>query len=507
MTYASHHSVDEHLDPNPRDDTKGSLLQKCSNIRFQYADDALFFGKWSRLNARNLIVILKCFEEASGLKVNLSKSKLYGVGVSIEEVKAVASSLCCINDSLPFIYLGLPVGKKMHLSDGWGEVINRLRNRLSAWKARSLSIGGRLILIKYVLGNNQRGISWVKWDSILLSRNMGGLGVGSLFAENLSLLSKWKWRFLSEENALLGKVIKAFYGADGGLNLHPASFGGSSVWCDIIKAISSIQSIEYGFNNSFSLKVGNGKSTSFWPDPWCDNGARFKDLFPRLYALDTCQDCKVCDRWCVNDSVWGGTWSWRFPPRGCVLDDLEALVSLIGNLSLSDDDDKCSWSRDASGSFKVKTCCNIIQDNALADCRLGLHHSWNSLIPRKVNICVWRASINKLATRANLASRGINIPSTLCPFCDLEVESAEHCLISCSRVLPIWRKVWSWWQLDPPTSFPSFSIANIAMGHVGKRGHLVLDKIINGVFQCALWAIWKWHNKVVAAWYRIFTKG
>ncbi|GKB89145.1 reverse transcriptase domain, reverse transcriptase zinc-binding domain protein, partial [Tanacetum coccineum] len=123
-----------------------------SNISLlQYADDALFFGKWSRLNARNLIVILKCFEEASGLKVNLSKSKLYGVGVSIEEVKAVASSLCCINDSLPFIYLGLPVGKKMHLSDGWGEVINRLRNRLSVWKARSLSIGGRLILIKYVL--------------------------------------------------------------------------------------------------------------------------------------------------------------------------------------------------------------------------------------------------------------------------------------------------------------------------------------------------------------------
>nr|GFD24593.1 hypothetical protein [Tanacetum cinerariifolium] len=44
---------------------------------------------------------------------------------------------------------------------------------------------------------------------------------------------------------------------------------------------------------------------------------------------------------------------WRFPPRGRALDDLEALVSHIGNLSLSIDEDKWSSSRDASGSFKV----------------------------------------------------------------------------------------------------------------------------------------------------------
>ncbi|GKC11569.1 putative RNA-directed DNA polymerase [Tanacetum coccineum] len=130
------------------------LADDGSNISLlQYADDALFFGKWSRLNARNLIIILKCFEEASGLKVNLAKSKLYGVGVSIEKVEAVASLLCCIHDSIPFTYLGLPVGRKMHFCDGLGEVINRLRDRLTAWKARSLSIRGRLTLIKSVLGS------------------------------------------------------------------------------------------------------------------------------------------------------------------------------------------------------------------------------------------------------------------------------------------------------------------------------------------------------------------
>ena len=40
---------------------------------------------------------------------------------------------------------------------------------------------------------DQRGISWVKWNSILLSPKRGGLGIGSLLAKNLALLRKWKW--------------------------------------------------------------------------------------------------------------------------------------------------------------------------------------------------------------------------------------------------------------------------------------------------------------------------
>lgn len=41
----------------------------------QYADDAVFFGKWSIVNLKNLMKILRCFQEISGLKINVSKSK------------------------------------------------------------------------------------------------------------------------------------------------------------------------------------------------------------------------------------------------------------------------------------------------------------------------------------------------------------------------------------------------------------------------------------------------
>ncbi|GJY51740.1 hypothetical protein Tco_0442587 [Tanacetum coccineum] len=54
---------------------------------------------------------------------------------------------------------------------------------------------------------------------------MGGLSVGSLFSKNLNLLSKWKWRFLTEKEALWCLVIKEFYGGDGGFSSPLDSFG------------------------------------------------------------------------------------------------------------------------------------------------------------------------------------------------------------------------------------------------------------------------------------------
>ncbi|GJS67860.1 putative RNA-directed DNA polymerase, eukaryota, reverse transcriptase zinc-binding domain protein [Tanacetum coccineum] len=73
-----------------------------------------------------------------GLKVNLDKSRIFGVGVPVNEVISVASSLGCAHGALPFTYLGVLVGGQMRLSGGWQGIIDRFRDRLSSWKAKSL---------------------------------------------------------------------------------------------------------------------------------------------------------------------------------------------------------------------------------------------------------------------------------------------------------------------------------------------------------------------------------
>nr|GEV26294.1 RNA-directed DNA polymerase, eukaryota, reverse transcriptase zinc-binding domain protein [Tanacetum cinerariifolium] len=191
-----------------------SLTDGGDNLSLlQYADDVLFFGKWSRSNANTLIHILNCIKEASGLKVNLAKSRIFRVGVDIDEVETVASSLGCIHDSIPFLYPGLP-----------------------------------------------------------------------------------------------GMVLET----------------------------------------------------------WC------------------------------------GLWSWRIPPYDWAIDDLASLISPICNMALSSDDvDKWVWDRDASGTFKVKILSDNLQGILLSNHSLDSHHVWNSETLRKINICVWRASIDRLPTMYN----------------------------------------------------------------------------------------------------------
>lgn len=118
-----------------------------------YADDALFVEEWTKSNIKNLARILRCFHITSGLKVNFSKSRVFGVGVTLQETTWWALPLRCEPSSLSFNYLGVPVGANMNLIRNWQPVIDRFQAKLRSWKAKTLTFGGRLTLIKSMLGN------------------------------------------------------------------------------------------------------------------------------------------------------------------------------------------------------------------------------------------------------------------------------------------------------------------------------------------------------------------
>lgn len=94
---------------------------------FFYADDALFVGDWSRRNINCLVDLLDCFYCASGLRLNLQKSNLYGVGVDFLEVKDLIAATRCRAEKFPFFYLGLPVGVNMGKIKGWNPIVERFK--------------------------------------------------------------------------------------------------------------------------------------------------------------------------------------------------------------------------------------------------------------------------------------------------------------------------------------------------------------------------------------------
>lgn len=80
---------------------------------FQYMDDVIFIEHWSKENVLNLMRVHRWLPLASGLKVNLAKSKVFSVGVGVEEIESMECYLNCSQVSFLFSYLGIPMGARM----------------------------------------------------------------------------------------------------------------------------------------------------------------------------------------------------------------------------------------------------------------------------------------------------------------------------------------------------------------------------------------------------------
>ncbi|GJU55846.1 RNA-directed DNA polymerase, eukaryota [Tanacetum coccineum] len=365
-----------------------------------YADDVIFVGQWCDDNINTLVQVLECFFHASGLHINMNKSKLMGVLVDDEKVKQAASKLGCLILKPPFSYLGSKVGGSMHRIQAWNEVVDRVYARLSKWKMKTLSIGGRLTLLKSVLGSmpiyhmsifrvpmsvlrrlesirshffnghdpNSKRTSWVKWKNVLASKEKGGLGVSSLYALNRGLMFKWVWRFFTQNTSLWSRVIKAIHGEDGKVGKQVKS-AFPSYWMDIVHEINVLKNQGINLLNCMQMKLGNGDKTAFWEDIWIGHIV-LKDLYPRIYALETCKFVKVLD---VN------------------------LVPVS---------DRWKWSLENSGDFSVASVRKMLDDKMLSD--VTTKTRWIKLVPIKVNVHAWKVKIDSLPTRFNISRRAAN---------------------------------------------------------------------------------------------------
>lgn len=155
--------------------------------------------------------------------------------------------LNCNSGSVPFKYLGLPIGADQRKKRTWAPVLEKVKERLGSWSTRCLSLGGRVTLLKLVLeatpiyylsfflapqgiilclesmfkqflwgwgGDSDRIFLWVAWDDVCCDKECGGLGISSLKATDVALLGKWVWMLKIENNRLWQRVLWARYGTD-----------------------------------------------------------------------------------------------------------------------------------------------------------------------------------------------------------------------------------------------------------------------------------------------------
>ena len=97
----------------------------------QFADDTIMFIKPKIEYVLNIKRILRCFELASGLKVNFHKSCVARVGSKVPENPVWATALNCRDASLPFSYLGFPLGSRPCSKAFWRTLVEKIEARLA----------------------------------------------------------------------------------------------------------------------------------------------------------------------------------------------------------------------------------------------------------------------------------------------------------------------------------------------------------------------------------------
>lgn len=104
-------------------------------------------------NAEVLKWLLKNFVVISSLKVNFDKSYMFGVNVDEGGLQEIAGKLRYKVGEWPIPYLGMKVGSRINGIVAWKGVVERVKERLKRWDSKSLSLGGRVTIVKYVLNS------------------------------------------------------------------------------------------------------------------------------------------------------------------------------------------------------------------------------------------------------------------------------------------------------------------------------------------------------------------
>ena len=407
----------------------------------QYADVTIIFMEHDLAKARNMKLVLCLFEQLSGLKINFHKSELLCFGQVVEEQENYKQLFGRGLGSLPFSYLGIPIHHRKLANREWKSIEDRFEKKLSYWKGKLMTYGGRLILINSVLTSmpmfllsffevpvgvrkrldfyrsrffwqgdeNKTKYRLAKWDIICRPKDQGGLGIENLEDKNRCLLSKWLYRLSVEDGGMWSQILHNKYLHTKTLAQVTAKPNDSPFWKGLMKT-------KVAFFNRSKFIVGNGQSTRFWEDTWLGDSPLAMQ-YPSLYNIVQRKQYFVSTVMGTvplniqfRRSLVGTRWtSWVH------------LVRRLMDINLSEEHDRLTWKLTSSGVFTVKTMYMDLINSETIPKSLNI---WKVKVPLKIKVFMWFVHKGVILTKDNLA-KGRWAGSKRCCFCNQE-ETIQH---------------------------------------------------------------------------------
>jgi hypothetical protein len=199
----------------------------------QYADDTIVVLPADPSQLLYLKHILDAYAQATGLKINYHKSQLMPINIDMENAQALAQILGCQVGTMPFTYLGLPLGTTRPTVAELMPLVDRVERRLTS-TAIWLTYGGRVTYINAALtplliyalcvlkiplqliefidrarkhclwrkteDMEEKTYSLAAWDLVCKPKKKGGLGIINLKVQNQALLLKYLHKFFHKHD-------------------------------------------------------------------------------------------------------------------------------------------------------------------------------------------------------------------------------------------------------------------------------------------------------------------
>lgn len=118
----------------------------------QHADDTILILKASQRELYCLKGLVQSFSDSTGLRVNYTKSQMVPLNLHQEQALNLANTFGCQLGSLPFTYLGLPLGTTKPRVEDYMPLMDKTEKRLTSTSS-FLTQAGRLQLVNSVLSS------------------------------------------------------------------------------------------------------------------------------------------------------------------------------------------------------------------------------------------------------------------------------------------------------------------------------------------------------------------
>ncbi|XP_074337470.1 uncharacterized protein LOC141674663 [Apium graveolens] len=265
------------------DRVEWSFLQATLLMKGIY--DAYIFCNASMECANHVVQLLSLFEKASGQQINVDKSSVFFSNNTCNSLKQdLCHILKCREANDRSLYLGLPNIMGRNKNSIFGYINDKMNERIEGWDKKSLSKGGKEVLLKtkaqslpnYAMSvfflpvqlcqdlerlmckywwrsspQKEKGIHWKSWDNMSKKKLEGGMGFRNVRDFNVGLLGNQGWRLLKYPNKLVNRVFKARYYPDRSFLNAKIGSNLSYIWRSVLESQSVLK-------QGVGCRVGNG---------------------------------------------------------------------------------------------------------------------------------------------------------------------------------------------------------------------------------------------------------